>query len=379
MAGRIQKTIHRRCYSPVHRLQQRLQLSFSLAGADEASLPDGLLKRRRACSAALVKAKRRFVSDFVTGAGSSELNTRFSDALGLAIARCVRLAKRQTQLSLGEGRFAVFALGKLGAREANIASDADLVFLYAPQPDRALAAAEVYERFATEVIAMIGWSPQWPQIAEVDCRLRPHGGDGPLAIHSEALVSYLRHEAWTWELQTYTRLRPICGDAGLIADVLKETDKAIRQRAASLAIFEDILEMRDTLAQNKPAKSLHDVKHLRGGLMDLEFLCQGLSLKAAADSDLRLCGHTPAMIENLVARGSLTPRQGQSLTRIWQVYTFVRNAAAARQSGFANGAAPGPERYGLNPIRKAASEVERLIREKFEDGSSRGAPSAKCA
>ena len=94
-----------------------------------------------------------------------------------------------------------------------------------------------------------------------------------------AFGKYQREDAWTWEHMALARARPLYGSAKaqeelgrIIADVLgKERDPA--------TLREDVLKMRADVLAAKPPSGPLDVKLLRGGLVDSEFLVHYLQLR----------------------------------------------------------------------------------------------------
>ena len=65
----------------------------------------------------------------------------------------------------------------------------------------------------------------------------------------------------------------------------------------------DVLEMRSTMAQHKPAKGPLDIKLARGGLVDIEFLVHTLQLR----DHLALVPSISTAIAQLIEYGKLNP------------------------------------------------------------------------
>src|SRR5262249_37900775 len=105
-----------------------------------------------------------------------------------------------------EKSLAVFALGRLGTEEFDIGSDADLLFVRAPEADEEEARLDA-ERL---VHALAAYTKEGPLFA-VDARLRPHGGEGELVTTATQLEKYLAEEAQPWEALTYSKLRFVAG------------------------------------------------------------------------------------------------------------------------------------------------------------------------
>ena len=85
--------------------------------------------------------------------------------------------------------FAVVALGKLGCRELNYASDVDLLFLYSGEgetagrdrrPESVISNKEFFRAVASEMVQIMGSSAGEGAVYRIDLRLRPYGRDGDL-------------------------------------------------------------------------------------------------------------------------------------------------------------------------------------------------------
>ncbi len=178
-------------------------------------------------------------------------------------------------------RFAVIAYGKLGGKELGYASDLDLVFVY---DDDAPDADVKYARFAQRLTTWISTRTSAGILFETDMRLRPNGESGLLVISLEALRQYQLESAWTWEHQALTRARFAAGDREL-GDKFEAIRSEVLRRPRDLAKLKtEVLSMRQKMMDSRGNKSeLFDLKHDRGGLIDVEFIMQYLVLGHAAE------------------------------------------------------------------------------------------------
>ncbi|HBJ67031.1 bifunctional [glutamate--ammonia ligase]-adenylyl-L-tyrosine phosphorylase/[glutamate--ammonia-ligase] adenylyltransferase [Alcaligenes phenolicus] len=186
-------------------------------------------------------------------------------------------------------RFAVIAYGKLGGKEIGYASDLDLVFLYDdPSQDN----VERYIKLARRMTSWLSAMTSSGRLYDIDLRLRPDGDAGLLAVSVDAFEQYQTRSAWSWEHQAITRARFVTGDAQI-----KERFDEIRR---SILLMErdrrklraDILDMRDKISAGHPNRSeLFDLKHDRGGMVDVEFITQYLVLCHSREH--------PKLLENL--------------------------------------------------------------------------------
>ncbi|MFN7055824.1 bifunctional [glutamine synthetase] adenylyltransferase/[glutamine synthetase]-adenylyl-L-tyrosine phosphorylase [Hyphomonas sp.] len=172
------------------------------------------------------------------------------------------------------GRWAIFAMGKLGGMELTAGSDLDIILIYDAQADDAQT---WFTRLTQRLITALTAPTAEGELYEVDMRLRPSGRAGPVAVSLPAFRHYQFEEAWTWEHMALTRLRPVAGDESLGRDVMAIAAEAICARARSerrKSIPRDIADMRRTLYREKPGQGLWDLKTAEGGLIDIEFMVQ---------------------------------------------------------------------------------------------------------
>jgi len=185
--------------------------------------------------------------------------------------------------------FAVIAYGKLGGKELGYASDLDIVFLYDdPHPD----AREIYARLGQRLNTWMSTLTPAGILYETDLRLRPDGASGLLVSSVEAFADYQQNKAWTWEHQALTRARYCCGDTRVGDRFAKIRESVLAKTRDLEKLRAEVLEMRQKMFDGHPnASSLFDLKHDRGGLVDVEFTVQYLVLAHA-------CRH-PELLANV--------------------------------------------------------------------------------
>ncbi|WP_333844343.1 bifunctional [glutamate--ammonia ligase]-adenylyl-L-tyrosine phosphorylase/[glutamate--ammonia-ligase] adenylyltransferase, partial [Pelomicrobium sp.] len=192
-----------------------------------------------------------------------------SEVLRLAWAR-LKGRHRETP------RFAIIGYGKLGGKELGYASDLDLIFLY-EDPDP--AAPEVYARLAQRINSWLTSYTPAGVLYDTDLRLRPDGASGLLVSPLEAFAAYQREKAWVWEHQALTRARFVTGDAAVGEGFEAIRRQVLCQKRDLTALRGEITAMRRKMLEAHPNKSgLFDLKHDRGGIIDVEFTVQYLVL-----------------------------------------------------------------------------------------------------
>lgn len=183
-------------------------------------------------------------------------------------------AETTRRYGAASGRWAVFAMGKLGGKELTAGSDLDIILIYDSQAENAQT---WFTRLTQRLITALTAPTAEGALYEVDMRLRPSGRAGPVAVSLPSFLHYQNEEAWTWEHMALTRLRYITGDEGLGEEVCEIAADAICARARSerrKSIPGDVSDMRATLYREKPGKGLWDLKTAEGGLIDIEFMAQ---------------------------------------------------------------------------------------------------------
>ncbi|MGB0127195.1 MAG: bifunctional [glutamate--ammonia ligase]-adenylyl-L-tyrosine phosphorylase/[glutamate--ammonia-ligase] adenylyltransferase [Rhodocyclaceae bacterium] len=175
-----------------------------------------------------------------------------------------------------EPRFAIISYGKLGGKELGYASDLDLVFLF---DDDALEAPDTYARLGHRIVTWLSSRTGAGILFETDLRLRPSGEAGLLVTSLAAFDKYQMESAWVWEHQALTRARFSAGDRA-IGERFEERRIAVLCKQRNLEeLRREVLAMRRRMADAHANKStLFDLKHDRGGLIDVEFIVQYLVL-----------------------------------------------------------------------------------------------------
>jgi glutamate-ammonia-ligase adenylyltransferase len=138
-------------------------------------------------------------------------------------------------------------------------------------------------------------------------RLRPSGQKGPVATQLSRFIEYQASEAWTWEHMALTRARVVSGPPQIAARVEAAIRDVLVRRRERARIAADVREMRTLIAKEKGTSNLWDLKQVRGGLVDLEFIAQHLQLVHAADVPDILDQTTIRALGKLAARGLLSP------------------------------------------------------------------------
>ncbi len=182
----------------------------------------------------------------------------------------------------GEGRahheivpgFAVVGYGKLGGKELGYGSDLDVIFLYdeatTREPERLARVAQRVNTWMTTLTPA-------GVLYETDLRLRPDGASGLMVSSIASFRDYQLKRAWTWEHQALTRARACAVDPALGQRFEALRDEILAQPRDRAKLLEEILTMRRKMrAEHK--HEARELKHVEGGVIDLEFCVQALVL-----------------------------------------------------------------------------------------------------
>jgi len=218
------------------------------------------------------------------------------------------------------GAACVVAMGKLGGREMTAASDLDLILIYDFDQQstlssglKPLAPSQFYTRYTQRLISAFTAPTAEGILYPVDMRLRPSGQKGPVATQLSSFIHYQENEAWTWEHMALTRARVVSGPPALRAAVEKAIREALlkpRDRAKTVA---DVRDMRARIEKEKGTRDAWELKQVRGGLVDLEFIAQHLQLVHASSHPHVLSQNTAVALGNLGEAGLLAPAAADAL------------------------------------------------------------------
>jgi len=308
-------------------LQAVLDPEFFLTMPDQAALAEELAERldeledpaERIARATSWASDRRFqagvqmLQNLVTVDEASEALTDIADVTTTTLFADVLAALEKEHGTVPGAGCAVLGLGKLGAREMTFESDLDLIF-FADVPDEAqmssgprpVEAKRYYARAAQQLIAALqSRSAPSGKLYDVDMRLRPSGKSGPLVTTLEAFRTYHGGAADTWEEMSLTRARIVCGSPRAREAVAAQIQEILTRRRDPEALRQDVAEMRERVAAEYPSGESFEVKHVRGGLVDLEFVAQYLQLSNAHEHPAVLAGGTAKCFEALEEAGVL--------------------------------------------------------------------------
>ena len=212
------------------------------------------------------------------------------------------------------------ALGKLGSRELNYSSDADLIILHDPAliPCRGGEdPGEAAVRIARRAVAILNDLTADGYVIRIDLRLRPASEITPMSISLSAAEHYYQSEALTWERVAFIRARAVGGDIAMGAALLDRIRPFVWRRSLDYTAVRDIqsvsLRIRDHFEAGQAPGPGFDVKRGRGGIREVEFFAQINQLIWGGRAPELRCPATLDGLAALAAAGHVDPAEAAAL------------------------------------------------------------------
>jgi glutamate-ammonia-ligase adenylyltransferase len=266
------------------------------------------------------------VKDVIGDLPLVRLSDYLSDLADLVLQATIETAWKHLKIRHREvPRFAVIGYGKLGGKELGYASDLDIIFLY---DDDAPDAGDIYGRFGIRISNWLGSLTSSGILYETDLALRPDGASGLLVSDIEAFREYQQHKAWLWEHQALTRARFCAGDRDIGAQFEQIRIDVMRQPRDLGKLKAEVVAMREKMTAGHPNGSeLFDLKHDRGGIIDVEFMVQYLVLAYAhMHAQLTINSGNIALLQTLSGLGLVDKALASSVAEAYRQYRRMQHA-----------------------------------------------------
>ncbi len=239
------------------------------------------------------REQTRIIWRDITGlAGLDETLEDLSELADCCIRAALDRLQDWTRAELGTPRDAlgrpqcllVIGMGKLGARELNLSSDIDLIFVCPIQGQvtdgpRPLDQQQFFVRLAQRLVQALNAQTVDGFVFRVDTRLRPFGDSGPLVMSLDALEDYYQSQAREWERYAMIKARVLTGDPAEISALEDLLRPFIYRRYLDFGSIESLREMKQMIAKELHNKGMDaNIKLGPGGIREIEFIGQALQL-----------------------------------------------------------------------------------------------------
>ncbi len=270
------------------------------------------------------------------------------DAAALASSRVLNELHGQPSgqsgaAAAGDGECArlwVVGMGKLGARELNVSSDIDLIYVYDQDGETAGRAdgrgsISNHEYFSQQVKAMyslIGETTEHGFVFRVDLALRPNGSSGPAAISFNALEEYFQAQGREWERFAWLKSRVVapldCIKSGSAQALRGLILPFVFRRYLDYSVFDSLRILHRQIREHAAKRCAghperaNDVKMSRGGIREIEFTVQLLQVvRGGQFPELRTRPTVDAL--HRLAKAGLMPQE--TAAALEKAYIFLRH------------------------------------------------------
>jgi glutamate-ammonia-ligase adenylyltransferase len=233
----------------------------------------------------------------------------------------------------------IVGMGKLGARELNVSSDIDLIYVYDEDGETTgnadgrgkISCQEYFSRVVKRMYALIGDTTEHGFVFRVDLALRPNGNSGPSVVSLGALEEYLLVQGREWERFAWMKSRVVAPRSA----VLNGSAQSLRgvvlpfvfRRYLDYNVFESLRTLHQQIRDHAAKRSAghperaNDVKLSRGGIREIEFTVQLLQVvRGGQFPELRTRPTLDAL--QRVAKASLMPQA--TADALARAYVFLR-------------------------------------------------------
>ncbi|MBS7808901.1 bifunctional [glutamate--ammonia ligase]-adenylyl-L-tyrosine phosphorylase/[glutamate--ammonia-ligase] adenylyltransferase [Variovorax sp. PCZ-1] len=263
-------------------------------------------------------------------------------SLGLALYEVQAHLQALHGLPLGSEQQAselwIVGMGKLGARELNVSSDIDLIFVYSHEGQTAgideqqrgsISNHEYFQKLVRSVCQLLADVSEHGFVFRIDLALRPHGNSGPSAVSLAALEDYFLVSGREWERFAWLKSRVVAFTGELLkAKALHEVvNPFVYRRYLDYSVFEALRQLHGQIrehasrrAAGRPERA-NDVKLSRGGIRELEFIVQLLQVVRGGQFPELCTRPTLKALQRVAASGLMPAETAQALAR---AYEFLR-------------------------------------------------------
>jgi [glutamine synthetase] adenylyltransferase / [glutamine synthetase]-adenylyl-L-tyrosine phosphorylase len=233
----------------------------------------------------------------------------------------------------------IVGMGKLGARELNVSSDIDLIYVYADDGApgqltagaRAVSFHEYFSFVAKRLYALIGETTDDGFVFRVDLALRPNGKSGPPVCSLPMLEEYFEAQGREWERFAWLKSRVVAPRAavsgGQALALRALVTPFVYRRYLDYGVFEGLRQLHRKVREDAKARAAgrperaHDVKLSRGGIREIEFIVQLLLVVRGGQFPEIRTRSTLRGLQRLQSRGLMLAATAQKLS---DAYVLLR-------------------------------------------------------
>ena len=349
------------------RLAQRLRRRYAdvlpLLGpgiplrAVQSHLLDALLEREPSDPGAALRIARQLILERILALDCAQsmplaaVTQAMTDLAELTLDIAYRCASRELAAQHGAplnqdgapSELCILGMGKLGARELNVSSDIDLIYVFdsdghssgvpqpGGQPRGVISTQEYFGKLVRAMQTLIGSVTEHGFVFRVDLALRPNGNSGPNAVSLGALEDYFQSQGREWERLAWLKARVVAPLAAIGAPCARALRALVTpfvfRRYLDYSVFDALRvlhrQIRDHAAQRSAGnpQRANDVKLSRGGIREIEFIVQLLQVVRGGQFPELRTRPTLSALQRLATARLLPADKALELA---QAYVFLR-------------------------------------------------------
>ncbi len=233
----------------------------------------------------------------------------------------------------------IVGMGKLGARELNVSSDIDLIYIYEQDGDTAgdangrarISNQEYFGKMVRAIFALVGDSTEHGFVFRVDLALRPNGNSGPPAVSLGALEEYFHVQGREWERFAWLKSRVVAPTRAIGSACAQSLRSVVVpfvfRRYLDYNVFDSLRvlhrQIRDHATKRSAGKPerANDVKLSRGGIREIEFTVQLLQVVRGGQFPELRTRPTQSALQKLAVAGLMPKTTADALSK---AYVFLR-------------------------------------------------------
>ena len=231
----------------------------------------------------------------------------------------------------------VIGMGKLGARELNVSSDIDLIYVFdadgetsgLPDGRGRISNHDYFAKVVKLIYSLIGETTEHGFVFRMDLALRPNGNSGPSVVSLGALEEYFLVQGREWERFAWLKSRVVAPlNAQASAQDLRDTVLPfVFRRYLDYSVFDALRGLHHQIRTFATQRSVgrperaNDVKLSRGGIREIEFTVQLLQVVRGGQFPELRTRPTLQALERLTQAKLMPARSAQDLA---EAYVFLR-------------------------------------------------------
>jgi [glutamine synthetase] adenylyltransferase / [glutamine synthetase]-adenylyl-L-tyrosine phosphorylase len=234
----------------------------------------------------------------------------------------------------------IIGMGKLGARELNVSSDIDLIYLYDHDGETTgnangrarISNQEYFSKVVRSMHALIGDTTEHGFVFRVDLALRPNGNSGPSAVTLGALEEYFHVQGREWERFAWLKSR-VVAPSEAVASACAHSLRGVVvpfvfRRYLDYSVFDSLRVLHRQIREHASRRSAghpernNDVKLSRGGIREIEFTVQLLQVVRGGQYPELRTRPTQSALQRLASAGLMPQDTADALCK---AYVFLRN------------------------------------------------------